>query len=163
MKEEEVLYYLHPDNTVTAIIYYKSNRPLAFIKKKFIGFNQTVITTDDFNKINAMRPETAKDYFIQLWSKYNKNYELMPDRYPQLWTIRKIIGEHIQSDVIVINTDNQRIYFFTDTTSWAAKDIEITQEEYDTLHSLYNIEPTLAYIQAINVYTEYTGDKTLIL
>ena len=161
MKEEEILYH-QSGNIITCIIYHKSNKPLQFIKKNFIGFNQTVITDLEYSNLVKMRPIDAKDYFIQLWSKYNKDYfNFTPANYPVLllWKITSI-GNCVKANGIIIDTVKQAVILRNINHLNLNYDVEISQEDYQEIIQLEKLDNSLGFIQAVSVFTKYTG-KTI--
>ena len=161
MKEEEVLYH-QSGNTITCIIWRKNNTPLQFIKKNFIGFNKTVITDLEYSNLVKMRPINAKDYFVQLWSKYNKEYvNFTPANSPVLllWKIHSI-GNYITAKGIIINLEEQTVILHRISHLKAADDVEITPEEYQEIVQLLELDNSIGFIQAVSVFTKYTG-KTI--
>ena len=156
MKEEEVLYY-QSGNIITCIIYHKSNKPLQFIKKNFIGFNQTVITDLEYSNLTKMRPMTAKDYFVQLWCKYNKDYfNFTITSALLLWKITSI-GNYVEADGIYIDLDEQKVIMHHIPRLHADYDVEISTEDYKEIIQLKELDNSLGFIQAISVFTKYTG------
>ena len=161
MKEEEILYY-QSGNIITCIIWRKNNTPLQFLNKNFIGFNQTVISDLDYSKLVKMRPKDAKDYFVQLWCKYNKNYFKLSSYNSSrllLWKIH-CISNSVSANGIIIDTVNQRIFLDDITYLRASYDVEITTEEYDEIVQLLELDNFIGFIQAVSVFTKYTG-KTI--
>ena len=158
MKEEEVLYY-QSCNIITCIIYHKSNKPLQFIKKNFIGLNQTVITDLEYSNITKMRPTDAKDYFVQLWCKYNKNYFNFTFNNSSsliLWKISNI-GNYVEADGIIIDAEEQTVTLHHIPRLNAEYDVEISTEDYQEILQLKELDNSLGFIQAISVFTKYTG------
>ncbi len=161
MKEEEILYH-QSGNTITYIIWYKNNSPLQFIKKNFIGFNQTVITDLEYSNLVKMRPMDAKDYFVQLWCKYNKDYFNFTFNNSSsliLWKISNI-GNYVRADAINIKTIKQSISLHNIPHLNANYDVEISQEDYQEILQLEKLDNSLGFIQAVSVFTKYTG-KTI--
>lgn len=161
MKEEEILYH-QSGNTITCIIWYKNNSPLQFIKKNFIGFNQTVITDLEYSNLVKMRPMDAKDYFVQLWCKYNKDYFNFTFNNSSsliLWKISNI-GNYVKADAIAIKTIKQSISLHNIPHLNANYDVEISQEDYQEILQLEKLDNSLGFIQAVSVFTKYTG-KTI--
>ncbi len=161
MKEEEILYH-QSGNTITYIIWYKNNSPLQFIKKNFIGFNQTVITDLEYSNLVKMRPMDAKDYFVQLWCKYNKDYFNFTFNNSSsliLWKISNI-GNYVRADAITIKTIKQSISLHNIPHLNANYDVEISQEDYQEILQLEKLDNSLGFIQAVSVFTKYTG-KTI--
>lgn len=161
MKEEEILYH-QSGNTITCIIWYKNNSPLQFIKKNFIGFNQTVITDLEYSNLVKMRPMDAKDYFVQLWCKYNKDYFNFTFNNSSsliLWKISNI-GNYVRADAIAIKTIKQSISLHNIPHLNANYDVEISQEDYQEILQLEKLDNSLGFIQAVSVFTKYTG-KTI--
>lgn len=161
MKEEEILYH-QSGNTITCIIWYKNNTPLQFIKKNFIGFNQTVITDLEYSNLVKMRPMDAKDYFIQLWCRYNKEYFNFTPNNSYLLVLWKInrISDYVRADSIVIDTKNQKIRSESISRLNTHYDVEISEEEYQEVIQLTELDNFLGFIQAVSVFTKYTG-KTI--
>lgn len=161
MKEEEILYH-QLGNVITCIIWYKNNSPLQFIKKNFIGFNQTVITDLEYSNLVKMRPMDAKDYFIQLWSKYNKDYFNFTPATSSVLLLWKItsIGNYVKANGIIIDTVNQAVILHHIDYLNANYDVEISQEDYQEILQLEKLDNSLGFIQAVSVFTKYTG-KTI--
>ena len=161
MKEEEVLYY-QSGNIITCIIYHKSNKPLQFIKKNFIGFNQTVITDLEYSNLTKMRPIDAKNYFVQLWSKYNKDYFSLSysnSTVLLLWKITRI-GNYVEANGIAINIVKQAVTVHNISHLNLNYDVEISTEDYNEILQLSKLDSSLGFIQAVVVFTKYTG-KTI--
>ena len=161
VKEEEVLYY-QSGNIITCIIYHKSNKPLQFIKKNFIGFNQTVITDLEYSNLTKMRPMDAKDYFVQLWGKYNKDYFSFIYSNSSVLLLWKItsIGNYVEADGIIIDTINQTVTVHNISRLNPNYDVEISTEDYNEILQLSKLDSSLGFIQAVVVFTKYTG-KTI--
>ena len=160
MKEEEVLYH-QSGSTITCIIWRKNNTPLQFIKKNFIGFNKTVITDLDYSKLVKMYPRDAKVYFVQLWCKYNKDYFNITSYSSNflLWKIHHI-SIFVSVKGIVIDTVSQRIVLHDIDCLRTGYDVEITPEDYDEIVQLLELDNSIGFIQAMHVFTKYTG-KTI--
>lgn len=161
MKEEEVLYY-QSGNIITCIIYHKSNKPLQFIKKNFIGFNQTVITDLEYSNLVKMRPMDAKNYFVQLWCKYNKDYFNYTPNNSSVLLLWKISGinKYVEANGIIIDTINQTVTVHNIKYLNANYDVEISTEDYKEILQLSKLDSSLGFIQAVSVFTKYTG-KTI--
>ena len=158
MKEEEVLYH-QSGNTITCIIWRKNNTALQFISKNFIGFNQTVISDLDYSKLIKMRPIDAKDYFVQLWCKYHKDYFNITSSNSLnllLWKVSHI-SNSVSANSIIIDTVSQEIFLHDISYLRAEYDVEITTEEYDEIVQLLELDNSIAFIQAVSVFTKYTG------
>ena len=161
MKEEEILYH-QSGNVITCIIYHKNNKPLQFIKKNFIGFNQTVITDLEYSNLVKMRPMYAKAYFVQLWCKYNKDYfNFTPANSSVLllWKISRI-SDSVKADGIIIDVEEQTVILHHIPCLNAEYDVEISQEDYQEILQLEKLDNSLGFIQAVSVFTKYTG-KTI--
>ena len=161
MKEEEILYH-QSGNVITCIIWHKSNKPLQFIRKNFIGFNQTVITDLEYSNLVKMRPMDAKDYFVQLWSKYNKdyfNFTPVNSLALLLWKINNV-GNYVKADGIIIDTEEQKTILHHIPHLNAQYDVEISTEDYQEILQYAEIDSSLGFIQAVSVFTKYTG-KTI--
>ena len=156
MKEEEILYH-QSGNVITCIIWHKSNKPLQFIRKNFIGFNQTVITDLEYSNLVKMRPMDAKGYFVQLWSKYNKDY--FNSVTLLLWKLTNI-GNYVEANGIIIDTVNQAVILHHINYLNANYGVEISQEDYQEILQLEKLDNSLGFIQAVSVFTKYTG-KTI--
>lgn len=162
MNEKEVLYH-QSGNIVTCIICRKNGTPLQFIKKSFIGFNQTIITDLEYTNLVIMRPTDAKGYFIQLWCKYNRNYFNFPLAYGYehlfLWKIASV-GNKVTATTIIIDLNRQKVYSRFITNLITDVGIEITEEEYFNILDMKYANETLGFIEAVSIFTKYTG-KTI--
>lgn len=158
MKEEEVLYY-QSGNTITCIIYHKNNAPLQFISKNFIGFNQTIITDKEYKNLTEMRPMDAKNYFIQLWCKYNKsyfNFTFTECHILILWKLNKI-NHYCSGNVIDLDTLNQTVHLHNIPFLNLKYDVEINEEDYQEIIQLTELDNSLGFIHASTVFFKYTG------
>ena len=76
-----------------------------------------------------------------------------------MWNISDI-SKYVKANGIIIDTKNQTVSLQCINNLDTSYDVEITTEEYDEIVQLLELDNSIGFIQAVSLFTKYTG-KTI--
>lgn len=152
--------------TETPVQFICTNKTVITLKKYYTlstserinnNYIHLYLTQEECDVIELLDIKRIKEYLLYLYAKHTKDYihskEISHEDEIVLWYIDDYSTKDFPGYVIVLkdytvemfHTENILIYM----------DIGITKEEFDTINTLYELHPTLAYPTAIEIAKQY--------